>query len=348
MLRVIKEVKPKWVIGENVRGLLSWNGGMVFHEVCADLEREGYEVQPFLIPAAGVNAPHQRYRVWFVAHSNGLRLEHSENGADIHRGEGQAQGEGSESSESIEANGEVRNATDTLHEGLQGGQDTHKWEEHNTIWRGDGVNIGAISEDNQWDSRINFSEFPTQPPVRRGNDGVSEALSRYINSKLYATISQRYTDKDLQEVRERISKEEVWEKIRRLYKIREKAVLLKVLQLCSPTNTEQIGFSVFSEEASEKTMRKLQVYGEIGNTPQGLKLEKQFYREFGNTLPILSHKIALVAMEAERAALNFMSWHRKESIKAYGNAIVPQIAIELFKTINVLESYERLDREKAI
>jgi len=70
MLRCIKEVKPRWIIGENVRGLVSWNGGMVFNEVYNDLEREGYEVQSFLIPAAGVNAPHQRYRIWFVAYSN--------------------------------------------------------------------------------------------------------------------------------------------------------------------------------------------------------------------------------------------------------------------------------------
>ena len=70
MLRCIKEIKPKWVIGENVRGLVSWGGGVVFHEVCDDLEREGYEVQPFLIPAASVNAPHQRQRIWFIAYSN--------------------------------------------------------------------------------------------------------------------------------------------------------------------------------------------------------------------------------------------------------------------------------------
>ena len=70
MLRCIKEVQPRWIIGENVRGLVSWNGGMVFNEVYDDLEREGYEVQSFLIPAAGVNAPHQRYRIWFVAYSN--------------------------------------------------------------------------------------------------------------------------------------------------------------------------------------------------------------------------------------------------------------------------------------
>ena len=70
MLRAIKEIKPRWIIGENVRGLVSWNGGLVFDEVCADLESQGYEVQPFLIPAASVNAPHKRDRIWFVAYSN--------------------------------------------------------------------------------------------------------------------------------------------------------------------------------------------------------------------------------------------------------------------------------------
>ena len=74
MLRCIKEVKPRWVIGENVRGLVNWNGGLVFNEVYDDLEREGYEVQSFLIPAAGVNAPHQRYRIWLVAYSNASRI----------------------------------------------------------------------------------------------------------------------------------------------------------------------------------------------------------------------------------------------------------------------------------
>jgi DNA (cytosine-5)-methyltransferase 1 len=69
MLRVIREVEPQWVVGENVRGLLNWNGGMVFHEVCADLENIGYEVQAFIIPASGINAPHQRERLWIVAHS---------------------------------------------------------------------------------------------------------------------------------------------------------------------------------------------------------------------------------------------------------------------------------------
>jgi len=67
MLRAIREIQPRWVVGENVRGIVNWNGGLVFEEVQADLENEGYEVQPFILPAAGVNAPHKRDRVWIVA-----------------------------------------------------------------------------------------------------------------------------------------------------------------------------------------------------------------------------------------------------------------------------------------
>jgi DNA (cytosine-5)-methyltransferase 1 len=73
MLRAIKEIQPTYVVGENVRGLVSWGGGMVFNEVCNDLEGEGYAVQPFIIPAASVNAPHKRDRIWFVAYSNNKR-----------------------------------------------------------------------------------------------------------------------------------------------------------------------------------------------------------------------------------------------------------------------------------
>ena len=72
MFRVIPEFKPTWVIAENVRGLLSIEGGLVFQQVCLDLESIGYEVQPFVIPACAVNAPHRRDRVWIVAkHTKG-------------------------------------------------------------------------------------------------------------------------------------------------------------------------------------------------------------------------------------------------------------------------------------
>ena len=68
MLRVIREVAPKYVVGENVYGLVNWNGGLVFDEVQSDLEAAGYSVQPVILPACGVGAPHRRDRVWFVAY----------------------------------------------------------------------------------------------------------------------------------------------------------------------------------------------------------------------------------------------------------------------------------------
>lgn len=73
MFRVIREFKPTWVIAENVGGLVTWNEGMVLEQVCTDLEAEGYEVQPLIVPAVSVNAPHRRDRVWIVAHSSNSR-----------------------------------------------------------------------------------------------------------------------------------------------------------------------------------------------------------------------------------------------------------------------------------
>ena len=92
MLRVIQLFKPRWVIAENVRGILSIQDGLVFEQVCVDLEDAGYEVQPFVVPAVATDAHHRRDRVWFCARyvvdtaspqrkrgvSIGLQEEHNE------------------------------------------------------------------------------------------------------------------------------------------------------------------------------------------------------------------------------------------------------------------------------
>jgi DNA-cytosine methyltransferase len=74
MFRLVKEIKPEFVIGENVQGIVNLQNGMVLRQVQDDLEGEGFEVQCFLIPASGIGAWHQRFRVWIVGHSkhNGL------------------------------------------------------------------------------------------------------------------------------------------------------------------------------------------------------------------------------------------------------------------------------------
>jgi DNA (cytosine-5)-methyltransferase 1 len=70
MLRAVQEIKPTYVIAENVFGITNIDGGLVFEQVCLDLETEGYEVQSFIICAASKNAPHRRDRVWFIGFKN--------------------------------------------------------------------------------------------------------------------------------------------------------------------------------------------------------------------------------------------------------------------------------------
>ena len=73
MFRVIQEAKPTWVIGENVAGFIN----MALDEVCLNLESEGFEVWPLVIPACAVDAPHRRNRVWIIAYSHRNRKSNS-------------------------------------------------------------------------------------------------------------------------------------------------------------------------------------------------------------------------------------------------------------------------------
>ncbi len=73
MLRVIQEVNPSFVIGENVAGLKSMENGKTLEGILIDLEDIGYQVETFLVPASAVGAWHRRDRIWIVAHSNSIR-----------------------------------------------------------------------------------------------------------------------------------------------------------------------------------------------------------------------------------------------------------------------------------
>ena len=73
-IRVLAEVKPTWAIFENPCGILSLKQGVVFEDLLAQMEGEGYEVRPVIIPACAVNAPHRRDRVWIIGHASELGL----------------------------------------------------------------------------------------------------------------------------------------------------------------------------------------------------------------------------------------------------------------------------------
>ena len=152
MLRAIREVAPPWVVGENVFGLVNWNGGLVFEEVCDDLEAEGYEVQPYVLPAASVGAPHRRDRVWFVAYNaayaNSPRFQ--KEGAEL-------------SPTRVEQYRELGKTTsDANGIGLRG-------EGHGS--REPGL-VSQTHTANDW------TDFPTQSPICGGDDGLSGRLDR--------------------------------------------------------------------------------------------------------------------------------------------------------------------------
>lgn len=199
MLRAIREIQPSWVVGENVLGITNWNGGLVFNEVQTDLEAEGYEVQAYVLPAAAVNAPHRRDRVWFVAHSY-LHGQQRING----KYEKQSSQRGQYAQRNIEPSCQYGNVADT--EGSKSGQQT-EWQGRQSIERGGsdhGRNKteGGVSITNPSSQRLQgikkrgsprksreesnkhptgricstWQNFPTQSPVCGGDDGLPREL----------------------------------------------------------------------------------------------------------------------------------------------------------------------------
>ena len=118
MLRVIQEIRPAWVVGENVAGIVS----MALDTVLSDLESIGYACQAFVIPACAVDAPHRRDRVAIVGYSEhdgpssteitGITKEASTNKPERKNQTSKFEGAG------LRGNGE--NVADTNSERLQG------------------------------------------------------------------------------------------------------------------------------------------------------------------------------------------------------------------------------------
>ena len=197
MLRIIREVQPKWVVGENVFGLINWNGGLVFDEVQTDLEAEGYEVQPYVLPAASVNAPHKRDRVWFVAHRyDESRQERTSNrkwaGCEQIRKRDLlrsyfgsiSENESTSNTESQQSERMRFNECESCQskQGELRGSYCEGFTESNVTYT-DGRRQSSKEygkEESRWITEKSISNdwenFPTQPPIHNGDDGLSSRL----------------------------------------------------------------------------------------------------------------------------------------------------------------------------
>jgi len=195
MLRAIQEIKPTWVIAENVFGIVNIDGGMVFEQVCVDLENQGYQVQPFIIPAAAKNAPHRRDRCWFVAYSKsartrtdigGLRsefdgcserIQKSWNATDPNSN-GQHQCNGNDE---INASKGWINALGNAEQGNGNGNATDTSSRRMERYRREGkreqLQTTEFDKDNSKQfRRMDWEKFPTEPPICGGDDGISTEL----------------------------------------------------------------------------------------------------------------------------------------------------------------------------
>jgi DNA (cytosine-5)-methyltransferase 1 len=280
MYRFIRELKPTWIVGENVFGLVNWSGGMVLEEVCTDLEALGYKVQPVIVPACAVNAPHRRDRIWFVAYSESARVnrEHGDGG-------GKEKEEDRERPTQLNGACESRAYKNPNSDGWTGEQREEEpdlWElgnvgsGDNERLRTDNAEIGIASDTSGQSServRLEQREPGQQEQGELGGDGgqVGDGGDVAIARSIGLQCKGR------------------------------------------PTELERRGFSV--------------------DNPQD---HKPNWDNFPTQSPICSRDDGF-SERLDLASISYPKW-RNESIKAAGNAVVPQVVHELFKVIEAMNN----------
>ena len=263
MLRAIREIQPTFIVGENVYGLVNWDAGLVFDQVQTDLEAQGYQVAPVILPACSINAPHKRERIWFVAYSY--------------------------------RNGQKR---------------FNRQNEINTSK----TRIDALNDIKQI--------FTTNASFERCNNRSDNRKERYF------CTNERFTKKNKSE----------WNRwqfgIRPISK--------------TTTNTNNTRPQRSKSKIQEPQYNRVKRFGstQFTTNPNGLRLWNQAnrhrepgqpdktcpgnnWRNFPTQSPICSRNDGL---SEQLDGITFSKW-RQESIKAYGNAIVPQVALQIFKAI---------------
>jgi DNA (cytosine-5)-methyltransferase 1 len=279
MLRAIQEIQPKWIVGENVLGLVNWDGGMVFNEVQTDLEAQGYEVQPYVLPSASVGAPHRRDRIFFVAYRNAtnterFRLDKCEDTAKVGGTQAEVGGQGNKFTNAVEADGKASNATDTHGNGLNQRNSKH---EEQSSQRG----VDAFGHTNE--SNDNGVTTDTEQPGFQGQHREWEGCSEHrVDEGVFIGSENKLNASDTMRTRG-------WK-----------------------NNRE--GESKFFDEN-----------GKIGA-----------WDIFPTQSPICGRNDGI---PNRLDGITFPKW-RNESIKAYGNAVCPQVVHQIFKAI---EQYEQLN-----
>lgn len=186
MLRVIRELTPHWVIGENVPGILHIAG----RTVCEDLEREGYAVTVFNFEAAAVGAPHRRDRVFFVANTGSCGFGRERDFCNIRQLQGREIGQGK--ADIIEQSNKISaDVADSNNPGLQGREceelpecsgERAAWQGNTYVANAKSIGrraCGAEPERQPREPRTCWGDWwAVEPDVGRVANGVSHRVDR--------------------------------------------------------------------------------------------------------------------------------------------------------------------------
>jgi DNA (cytosine-5)-methyltransferase 1 len=298
MLRAIKEIQPSWVVGENVHGLINWSGGLVFHEVQTDLEAAGYEVFPYVLPACAVNAPHRRDRVWFIAHRN-----------------------------------DTGNSTHGC--GDNGNHEKEITEREHPQFEHNGFGTKEFTSDSQSGRHIKSQGIDGREECEQNNRQTIRDTVNSNGSKRDVTNAYSNGQHDGN------GKHEINTGEGRKYAQHD------IEPVCDPSDTIGIGLEGSIQTGEHEGQRQqIPSGGTISEYLHESRSGVQF-ENFPTQSPLcgrddgVSNKLDYSAVwgniKPREPFITLAKW-RTESIKAYGNAIVPQVAYQIFKTI---KEYER-------
>lgn len=346
MLRVIRQIQPTFVIGENVAGIISMvqpgeevkvgsttslfeenddiyqkKQEFVVETVCSDLECEGYSVQPFVIPACAVGAPHQRDRVWFVARRNvptsptDTMYEGILRRPGVNESEGKAQRlqERNEIQQPTEPSSLLRHAPDTFNTGAEGmrerqAENSFSRAASHTISGGDTTQ--QAYQGSEEERRKDDGQQSQRRATPQWADGLLQ-LSRHTADTLRTGF---------QEERGELQTEGI------------------------TRNVPQMGLA--ADTRGERRDEDHDDNGQPQGAPQeercteqpgGADCPQNWWRDFPTVSPVCRGNDGL-PFDISRLTIPFSRW-RQESIKALGNSMVPQVVFELFKAI-AMEIFE--------
>lgn len=327
MLRCIEQVRPRWFVGENVAGITTMafpgedvkvgeqtdlfgacdevyekHERYVLDEICQSLERAGYSVQPMLIPACSVGAPHRRDRVFIVAHrltedslhSGLMGREHDEQGCEWNIGDAGARG------------------AERVCEQTMGGACTdERRSTPDPSCSGSGAQAESERLISEWRERLSLASQRGDSPQRTDGLSALQGHTSYTPSQrrreIYEQVQSKLADgaEPFGNGRERTS---------------------------ADTESEQGNGLRFEQRESCKP-QSCQFGGEDCQSSD--LLPENRWRTFPSVAPVYRGNDGL-PFPVDHLTIPFSEWKR-ESLKAYGNAIVPQVMYEIFRCIDEIE-----------